>query len=63
MDTKKVVVVGATGALGNKIVKALLTQGAEVTAMVRASSNRSSLENIGVKNFVIGDMMNKDSLP
>ena len=62
MDTKKVVVVGATGALGNKIVKALLTQGAEVTAMVRASSNRSTLEKIGVKNFVIGDMMNKDSL-
>jgi len=62
MNTKKVVVAGATGALGNKIVKALLAQGAEVTAMVRASSNKSNLENLGINNFVIGDMMDKDSL-
>ena len=62
MDAKKVVVAGATGTLGNKIVAALLAQGAEVTGMVRASSNRSKLEELGVKNFVIGDMMNKDSL-
>lgn len=62
MKTKKVVVVGASGALGNKIVTALLKQGATVTAMVRASTNRNTLEKIGVKNFVVGDMMNKESL-
>jgi uncharacterized protein YbjT (DUF2867 family) len=62
MSTKKIVVVGATGALGSKIVKALLDQGAEVTAMVRATSNRSRLQQIGVKDFVIGDMMDKSSL-
>lgn len=59
---KKVVVVGATGALGNKIAKELLALGAEVIAMVRASSNRSNLEKMGVRNFIIGDMMDKESL-
>ena len=62
MVSKKVVVAGATGALGTKIVAALVAQGIEVAAMVRASSNRSKLEELGVKNFVVGDMMNKDSL-
>ena len=62
MNAKKVVVAGATGNLGSKIVKALIDEGAEVTAMVRALSNRSKLEEMGVKNFVIGDMMDKDSL-
>jgi putative NADH-flavin reductase len=38
MKNKKVVVVGATGMLGSQIVKELLGRGAEVTAMVRASS-------------------------
>jgi uncharacterized protein YbjT (DUF2867 family) len=62
MNTKKVVVAGATGALGNKIVDALLAQGAEVTAMVRENSNKTNLEKLGVKKYVIGDMMNKDLL-
>lgn len=62
MEVKKVVVAGATGNLGSKIVKALIEQGAEVTAMVRATSNRSGLEKLGVKNFVIGDMLDKNSL-
>jgi uncharacterized protein YbjT (DUF2867 family) len=62
MNAKKVVVAGATGKLGNKIVKALLDQGAEVTAMVRDTSNRTKLEEMGVKNFVVGDMMDKASL-
>ena len=62
MNAKKVVVAGATGNLGNKIVKALLDQGAKVTAMVRATSNRTKLEEMGVKNFVVGDMMDKASL-
>lgn len=62
MSTKKVVVVGATGKLGNKIVRALLDLGAEVTAMVRVTSNRTKLEEMGVRNFVTGDMMDKASL-
>ena len=62
MYTKKVIVAGATGFLGSQIVKELLEQGTEVTAMVRASSNRSVLTKMGVKNFVVGDMMDAPSL-
>ncbi len=62
MNSKKIVVVGATGHLGVKIVQALLDQGADVTAMVRATSNKSKLEAMGVKHFALGDMMNKESL-
>jgi uncharacterized protein YbjT (DUF2867 family) len=62
MDRKKVLVAGATGYLGNKIVAELLKLGAEVTAMVRASSNRTNLVEMGVKNFVVGDMMDVPSL-
>lgn len=62
MHTKKVIVAGATGMLGSQIVKELLEQGAEVTAMVRASSDRNALTKMGVKNFVIGDMMDVPSL-
>jgi uncharacterized protein YbjT (DUF2867 family) len=56
MQTKKVIVAGATGTLGSQIVKALLAHGAEVTAMVRASGNRGSLAAMGV------DMMDAASL-
>lgn len=62
MNTKKVIVAGATGFLGSQIVKELLQQGTEVTAMVRASSNKSELTKMGVKNFVVGDMMDAASL-
>lgn len=62
MSAKKVIVAGATGQLGNKIVKALVEQGADVTAMVRPTSDRSKLEAMGIRNFVIGDMMDKSSL-
>src|SRR6478609_4836296 len=62
MSNKKVVVAGATGALGLKIVKALMDQGTQVVAMVRAGSDKSQLKKLGVKNFVIGDLMSKDSL-
>jgi uncharacterized protein YbjT (DUF2867 family) len=62
MKNKKVIVAGATGMLGSQIVKELLELGAEVTAMVRASSNRTTLTEMGVKNFVVGDMMDAASL-
>jgi nucleoside-diphosphate-sugar epimerase len=62
MGKKKVVVAGAAGSLGSKIVKELIAQGAEVTAMVWATSNREKLTKLGVSKFVIGDMMDNDSL-
>src|ERR1700733_15109099 len=62
MERKVVTVVGATGKLGLEIVKALLAQGADVRAMVRSTSNRSKLEALGVTDFVIGDMLDAQSL-
>ncbi len=47
-----IVVVGGTGNLGGKIIKALLDKGAEVRALVRSTSNPekiSQLEKIGTK--------------
>ena len=62
MSKKKVIVAGATGYLGSQVVKELLKQGADVTAIVRAGSNRSTLIEMGVKNFEVGDMMDASSL-
>jgi len=62
MKQKVVTVVGATGALGLKIVKALIDQNIHVRAMVRVTSNRTKIQNLGVTDFVIGDMMDPNSL-
>lgn len=62
MDGKIVTLVGATGDLGQKIAKELIAQGASVRAMVRATSNRTNLEKLGVTDFVTGDMMDPASL-
>jgi uncharacterized protein YbjT (DUF2867 family) len=62
MEKKIVTVAGATGYLGLKIVKALLAQGARVRAMVRVTSDRANLEALGVTDFAVGDMMDRESL-
>jgi uncharacterized protein YbjT (DUF2867 family) len=62
MEQKVITVVGATGALGLKIVRELIDQNIHVKAMVRSTSNRTKLIELGVTDFVIGDMMNPDSL-
>ena len=62
MDKKTVVLTGATGYLGEKIAKELIAQGANVRAMVRATSNRTNLEKLGVTDFVTGDMLDLASL-
>jgi uncharacterized protein YbjT (DUF2867 family) len=62
MKQKLVMVVGATGALGLKIVKALIDQKVQVRAMVRKTSSRANLQELGVTDFVTGDMMDPDSL-
>ena len=59
---RTVLVVGSTGALGSKICKALLDLNVGVRALVRASSNREPLKDLGVSDFVIGDMMDPASL-
>ena len=49
MSGKRVLVTGPTGFIGYQLVKALIQQGQHVTAMVRASSDVSELEPLGVE--------------
>lgn len=58
---KKVLVVGATGYLGGKVVQGLLAHGKTVRAVVRPNTDASSLEKLGIE-IVRGDLMNKESL-
>lgn len=60
-DTKPVLVVGATGHVGGKVVDELLARGKGVRALVRPSSDASKLEAKGVE-IARGDMLDLDSL-
>ncbi len=54
-----ILVAGATGNLGERIVKALLERGAEVRALVRESSDKEKvekLEQLGVKVFKVNPL-------
>jgi uncharacterized protein YbjT (DUF2867 family) len=62
METTIVTVVGASGTLGFHIVEALLDKGARVRAMIRATSNRTKLEALGVTDFVVADLNDPASL-
>ena len=62
MNQKVIMVAGATGALGLKIIKALLDKSVHVKAMVRTTSNRTPLQDLGVMDFVVADMMDPVSL-
>ncbi|MBB6143696.1 uncharacterized protein YbjT (DUF2867 family) [Silvibacterium bohemicum] len=62
MATRIVTVVGASGTLGSEIVRALLEKGAKVRAMVRATSDRTKLESLGVTEFVVADLRDANSL-
>jgi uncharacterized protein YbjT (DUF2867 family) len=55
-------VVGASGTLGTTIVRTLLERRVRVRAMVRATSNRAELEAMGVRDFVVADLMDPLSL-
>lgn len=62
--SKIILVAGATGNLGNKIVNALLGKGAEIRAIVRRETNPekiAQLEQKGVKIFMV-DMNNKSEI-
>jgi len=61
MSTDPVLVVGATGSLGSKVVDELLERGKGVRALVRPASDASGLERRGVA-VVRGDMLDPDSL-
>jgi uncharacterized protein YbjT (DUF2867 family) len=57
-----VLVVGATGDLGGRIVRALLARGKSVRALVRPDSDAASLASSGVE-VLRGDMLDPASLP
>ncbi|MFE2424232.1 SDR family oxidoreductase [Streptomyces hokutonensis] len=59
--TFPVLVVGATGSLGSKVVDELLKRGKNVRALVRPASDAGRLETRGVQ-IVRGDMLDVDSL-
>jgi len=55
---KIILVAGATGNLGQRIVKALVNRGAEIRVVVRASSDKEkvkSLENLGAKIYKLNE--------
>ncbi len=61
---KTILVAGATGNLGGRIVRALLDQGADVRVIARPSSDKEQLnvlERLGAKVFVV-DMMRLDEV-
>jgi uncharacterized protein YbjT (DUF2867 family) len=62
MTAKIVTVVGASGTLGSEIVQALLAKGARVRAMVRATSDRTKLESLGVTDFIVADLRDAASI-
>ena len=57
----RVLVIGATGHLGGKVVRALLDRNKSVRALVRPGSDAAILEKLGVE-IVRGDMMDPASL-
>jgi len=54
--TTAIVVAGATGHLGGRIVPALRAQGADVRALVRASTGRDKREKLARRGVTIGDV-------
>ncbi|WP_218877949.1 SDR family oxidoreductase [Streptomyces sp. TLI_55] len=56
-----VLVVGAIGSLGSKVVDELLARGKKVRALVRPTSDAGHLEDRGVE-IARGDMLDVDSL-
>jgi nucleoside-diphosphate-sugar epimerase len=58
---KKALVTGAAGFVGSAVCSELVNNGYEVTAFVRATTNRQALEDLQIK-YAIGDITDKESL-
>ena len=57
----KILVTGATGFIGSALCRALVRAGHEVSAFVRATSDRSILQNLPLE-YTVGDLMEPASL-
>jgi uncharacterized protein YbjT (DUF2867 family) len=60
-DQRPVLIFGATRNTGLELARLLRARGDSVTAAVRASSDRSALESLGV-NFVVADALDADAV-
>ena len=60
-DPRPVLVFGATGQTGLELIRLLRARGDAVTAAVRASSDRSELEALGV-DFVVADALDAEAV-
>ncbi len=58
---KKVIIFGASGNVGRNVVKKLVEQNYEVTAVVRTQEKAQQLAELTM-NYVIADVQNKDTL-
>jgi nucleoside-diphosphate-sugar epimerase len=57
----KVLVTGASGFIGSRLIERLTARGDEVTCLVRPTSNRAGLEPFGVR-FALGDVRDAESV-
>ncbi|HYM93569.1 MAG TPA: NAD-dependent epimerase/dehydratase family protein [Chitinophagaceae bacterium] len=57
----KILVTGASGYIGNKLVRVLATKGHQVNAFVRSSSSKKLLQHFNISIFE-GDILDEDSL-
>ena len=58
----KILVTGATGKVGSRFVKRILSRGYDVRILVRDAAKASALVELGAK-VVVGDLYNTDTLP
>jgi nucleoside-diphosphate-sugar epimerase len=59
--SRRVLVTGATGFIGKHLVRMLAERGDAVTCLVRATSRRDDLSELGVR-FAEGDLLDQDAL-
>lgn len=57
----KIMITGATGFIGNKLVKSLISKGHDINALCRPSSDITGLAGTGVKIY-LGDITNRNNI-